>query len=163
TIGAAWAIARYAPRVPALADAAHLEQALSPLPVAALRLPEEIFLTLRQVGIEMISQLLVLKRTTLPARFGDVLLQRVEQAIGRVGDRRGGCARCGVRGVLGHAGQPLGHAARPGRAASAVPRARAGPAVPSLARRGGSAPGIRAGASMARPPVDAVRSPRTRA
>ncbi len=57
-------------------------EALAPLPLGALRLPAELLSTLRELGIVQIGQLLVLKRAALGARFGQVLLARLDQALG---------------------------------------------------------------------------------
>src|SRR5205823_3979279 len=48
--------------------------ALSPLPVVALRLPDKILDTLRELGIRQIGQLQQLPRSSLPARFGPCVL-----------------------------------------------------------------------------------------
>jgi protein ImuB len=91
SIGAAWAVAHFAP---AAADAAaagihclppggSLIAALGPLPVAALRLaPSEVGL-LAALGIDTITQLVALPRDQLAARFGAELLLRLDQATGR--------------------------------------------------------------------------------
>jgi protein ImuB len=58
--------------------------ALRPLPVAALRIPEETVGLLRQLGIDRIGQLEALPRGELSSRFGPQLLLRWDQAIGRL-------------------------------------------------------------------------------
>jgi protein ImuB len=68
TIGAAWARAVYQ----------------EPLPVAALRVPEKTVDLLAQLGVTHIEQLLQLPRASLPARFGEQLLQRLDQFQGTV-------------------------------------------------------------------------------
>jgi protein ImuB len=57
---------------------------LSPLPVAALRLPANILDTLQELGIHQIGQLQQLPRSGLPARFGPCVLERLDQALGRI-------------------------------------------------------------------------------
>src|SRR5207253_2380491 len=57
---------------------------LAELPVAALRLPPDTLDLLARLGIEHIGDLIALPRDELPARFGPVVLQRLDQAMGRV-------------------------------------------------------------------------------
>jgi len=56
---------------------------LGPLPVAALRLPEETVGTLHQLGIYRIGQLEALARGGLRSRFGRPVTERLDQATGR--------------------------------------------------------------------------------
>ena len=56
--------------------------ALGPLPVAALRLPEETVALLAAVGIRSIEQLAALPRAALSARFGPQLLAQLDRATG---------------------------------------------------------------------------------
>lgn len=70
TVGVAWALA-------------HFGGTLTQAPVAALRLPAEILLTLHDLGLERIEQLLVLPREALAARFGALLLRQLDRAVGR--------------------------------------------------------------------------------
>jgi protein ImuB len=82
-IGAAWALARFAP-APATLVAAGDDAAavLAPLPVAALRLPAAVVCGLDRVGLRRIGDLLPLPRPALAARFGARLLLRLDQALG---------------------------------------------------------------------------------
>ncbi|QCN95079.1 DNA polymerase Y family protein [Azospirillum argentinense] len=57
---------------------------LSPLPVAALRLPTATVEGLAAVGLRRIGDLRALPRATLAARFGPELLRRLDQAYGRL-------------------------------------------------------------------------------
>ncbi|MCH2129654.1 MAG: DNA polymerase Y family protein [Pirellulaceae bacterium] len=57
-------------------------QALSPLPLEALRLPNKTVTLLHDLGISRIEQLLPLPRSSLAARFGDSIAQRLDQALG---------------------------------------------------------------------------------
>jgi protein ImuB len=82
TIGATWALAHYA-RTPYQAPSGALEPVLRPLPTAALRLPADVVQTLAQLGIERIDSLLALPRSEVPARFGSMVLRRLDQALGR--------------------------------------------------------------------------------
>ncbi len=56
---------------------------LAPLPVAALRLDAETVAALRQMGLKRIGQLYGRDRRGLLARFGETLLLRLDQALGR--------------------------------------------------------------------------------
>ena len=83
TVGCAWAVARFAsssggPRVPSGEE----RPALSPLPVAALRIEPDVCQHLFEVNIERIEHLFVLPRNQLFARFGADLLLRMDQATG---------------------------------------------------------------------------------
>ncbi len=51
-------------------------------PLAALRLPPEMLLTLRELGLERIDQLPALPRAALAARFGPLLLRQLDRALG---------------------------------------------------------------------------------
>ncbi|MFO0966065.1 MAG: hypothetical protein U0793_10835 [Gemmataceae bacterium] len=81
TLGAAWALAHFAP---GLAPPGETEKTLAPLPVAGLRLDPETLGMLSQLGIETIRQLLELPRASLALRFPDLLLTRLDQALGRL-------------------------------------------------------------------------------
>ena len=61
-----------------------LPAALGPLPVAALRLDEPVVTALATLGVRTIAQVIDLPRHALPARFGQGLLLRLDQALGRV-------------------------------------------------------------------------------
>ena len=85
--GAAWALARFACpdarrpwRVVAPGKA---RAALSGLPVAALRLPAETASALERLGLETVGDLEAAPRSSLAARFGDALVTRLDQAMGR--------------------------------------------------------------------------------
>ena len=79
TWGVAWALARYGNRYIVHGEAA--VAALDPMPVEALRIPEEIVLELRRLGILTIAALRKIPRRSLAARFGSTLLWRMDQAF----------------------------------------------------------------------------------
>jgi protein ImuB len=56
---------------------------LAGLPVSALRLPAAVLERLKTLDLLRIGQVQTLPRSTLPARFGPALLQRLDQAEGR--------------------------------------------------------------------------------
>lgn len=69
TVGAAWAMAHYAP---------------SQLPVDALRLSARTLDLLGQLGITEIEQLLRLPRASLTSRFGNEVARRIDQLFGHI-------------------------------------------------------------------------------
>jgi protein ImuB len=91
TIGAAWAIARYA-RCDSFQFTTHnlhfaisarpICKILSPLPVEALRLSPENVILLRELGLQQIGDLLPLPRESLASRFGEEVALRLDQACG---------------------------------------------------------------------------------
>ena len=56
---------------------------MDPFPIIALRISERSVTTLHRLGIETIRQLRSLPRQDLPSRFGDEIVTRIEQALGR--------------------------------------------------------------------------------
>ncbi|WP_367575675.1 DNA polymerase Y family protein [Pelagibius sp.] len=86
TIGAAWAMARYA------ASAAHpcvvvmpgsQRAAIAGLPPAALRLPESTVEVMDRLGLRRIEDLYPLSRAVLTPRFGPLAARRLAQALGQ--------------------------------------------------------------------------------
>ena len=86
TIGAAWAMARYA------ASAAHpcvvvmpgsQRAAIAGLPPAALRLPESTVEVMDRLGLRRIEDLYPLSRAVLTPRFGLLAARRLAQALGQ--------------------------------------------------------------------------------
>jgi len=57
--------------------------ALAPLPLAVLRLSEELLEALHELGLATVGDALALPRHEVPARLGDELLVRLDQALGR--------------------------------------------------------------------------------
>jgi len=81
TIGAAWAAAHYGR--PA-SHAGGAERAiLTPLPLAALRLPPPTVAALGRVGLKRIGDIVDLPRSPLTARFGAAVLRQLDRALGR--------------------------------------------------------------------------------
>jgi protein ImuB len=85
TPGAAWAFASFSDASPIVAPD-QLPRLLPALPIAALRLDEEILGTLHHLGLETIGQVMNLPRSALPARFGPMLLERIDQALGTIAE-----------------------------------------------------------------------------
>ena len=80
TLGASWALAHTTAL--SLVPPGHEEESLSGLPVAALRLPVAVHERLEALGLYTISDVLRLPRETLASRFGVILPERVDQALG---------------------------------------------------------------------------------
>jgi protein ImuB len=57
---------------------------LAPLPIRALRLPDDTVATLHRLGLTQIGQLMAAPRAPLTRRFGTALLRRLDQALGQV-------------------------------------------------------------------------------
>jgi protein ImuB len=83
TAGAAWAIARFATERIVVQEGT-AATALAPLPMRGLRLPSEVAAALQRVGLRRIGDLLPLPRASLTTRFGDILLRRLDQALGHL-------------------------------------------------------------------------------
>ncbi len=86
TPGAAWAAARFltTDRPAACIPPAAQADRLAPLPVEALRLPDETAAALRLMGLDTIGALADRPRAPLVRRFGATLLSRLDQALGAV-------------------------------------------------------------------------------
>jgi protein ImuB len=84
TVGAAWALACGGSEAICLCH--EIQAAVAPLPLAALRLPAATVELLGQLGIVRIEQLATLPRESLTARFGPLLLWRLDQLAGAVSE-----------------------------------------------------------------------------
>src|SRR3984893_18058413 len=83
TLGAAWAIARFAEmgKDPIILPPGDAAAPLPPLPVEALRLDPFTAQGLRRVGLKRISDLYAMPRDALARRFGETIAQRLDQAL----------------------------------------------------------------------------------
>jgi protein ImuB len=86
TPGAAHALARFTAGFEPFILHAAAGEALAPLPLAALRVEEDVLAAARRLGLETIGELLAMPRAPLQRRFGKTLLTRLDQALGRAGD-----------------------------------------------------------------------------
>jgi protein ImuB len=82
TPGAAHAAARFSGHRISVLSSDKTLSALADLPVAALRLPDEIILALKQLGFDWIGQLIDTPRPPLAQRLGAELQLRLDQARG---------------------------------------------------------------------------------
>jgi protein ImuB len=80
TIGCAWAMARYSNQM--IIEKEKHSQALLNLPVAALRIDNETTEILQKLGLRQIGNLVSIPAKSLRRRFGNALLQRLQQALG---------------------------------------------------------------------------------
>ncbi len=82
TIGAAWGGAHYSTGTRQVMPSGQQKAALADLPPAALRLPEELCAQLQRLGLKRVADLCALPRAALARRFGAVLMNRLDQALG---------------------------------------------------------------------------------
>jgi protein ImuB len=82
TAGAAWAMAHCGSAEHAIVPSGSEARALSPLPLAALRLPKGTLSLLGRLGFRRIGDVIDQPRAPLAARF-EALLLRLDQALGR--------------------------------------------------------------------------------
>jgi protein ImuB len=85
TPAAAWALAHYG-EDGAIAEPGEQQQALSPLPPAALRLDEDAAAQIERLGLKRLAQVFALPRGPFAKRFGKQALMRLDQALGRCGE-----------------------------------------------------------------------------
>ena len=81
TIGAAWAVTRYAKEI-FIIEKDQQKSAIVSLPVNALRLENETAERLEKLGLRRVSDFIDMPRPSLRRRFGLQLLQRLDQALG---------------------------------------------------------------------------------
>lgn len=86
TVGAAHALARFAPEPSTVVPPGETGTALSGLPIAALRLGHELAGNLQRLGFDTISDLAAVPRAPLRLRFGEEPLRRLDQALGRLAE-----------------------------------------------------------------------------
>jgi protein ImuB len=69
-------------------DAVRLDEAVSALPVAALRCDSDVLDALEAIGVATLGDLLTLPRDGLARRFGQTLLENLDRACGQLPDPR---------------------------------------------------------------------------
>ncbi|MBU0638615.1 MAG: DNA polymerase Y family protein [Planctomycetes bacterium] len=84
TVGAAYALASAGSEAVVVVPTGCGSAYLAPLPAAALRIAPAISARLYTLGVRTIGDLLHLPRASLPARFGQELVLRLQQALGEV-------------------------------------------------------------------------------
>lgn len=83
TWGAAWALARFGERRVSIVDAEGVAASLDPMPLEALRIDAGTVDALRTVGVKRVGQLRPLPRRAIADRYGELLLLRLDQALGQ--------------------------------------------------------------------------------
>jgi protein ImuB len=86
TAGAAWAVARCGGSDRTVVPPGTARQVIAPLPVVALRLDPALTGELERLGLRRIGDLYALPRAMLAARFGDKVVERLDQALGAAAD-----------------------------------------------------------------------------
>lgn len=81
TIGTAWAISHFGTEKNII-EPCQQKQALTELSAAALRLPADITDRLYRLGLREIGNFISMPRSALRRRFGDLFIQRLQQALG---------------------------------------------------------------------------------
>jgi protein ImuB len=84
TPGVAWAISRFHKASLFILPSGKEAEALSPLPIEALRPTGETRIALRRLGFKTVGTLIDKPRAPFAARFAAELLRRLDQALGRV-------------------------------------------------------------------------------
>jgi len=86
TFGAAYALARHRREPMTLCPPGRQAEMLAPLSLALLRLDEVQLATASRLGIDRIGALVAMPRAPLQRRFGNPLLSRLDQALGRIAE-----------------------------------------------------------------------------
>ncbi|HEX5112244.1 MAG TPA: DNA polymerase Y family protein, partial [Saprospiraceae bacterium] len=81
TIGVAWGVARFGKDSRVIDNGKHIE-ALMDLPPDALRLETDTIERLHKLGLHQIKQFISMSRASLRRRFGQVLIMRLDMALG---------------------------------------------------------------------------------
>ncbi len=133
TLGAAWAIARFAETGgSAILPPGEAHDALAPLPVEALRLDPATAQGLRRVGLKRIGELYAMPRDALARRFGETVARLLDQALGDMPEPLSPLGEAPVRRVRLSFAEPI---ADPADLILAAERLTAD-LVPRLAREG---------------------------
>jgi protein ImuB len=82
SLGAAWALSHFGRTSIACVPAGETQAALADLPVAALRLTDEIAALLKRFGLRRIGDLYDMPRAPLALRCGEAVTRRLDEALG---------------------------------------------------------------------------------
>ena len=83
TVGAAWAFSRFGNGNTGI-EKNHHHYEIQSLPAASLRLDSTTIAQLQKLGLRQIKDFIKMPRTALRRRFGPLLLQRIDQALGHI-------------------------------------------------------------------------------
>jgi protein ImuB len=84
TPGMAWALSHFNAAPQSILPSGNEAAAIAAMPIEALRLSGESRAVLRRLGFKSVATLMDKPRAPLAARFGDELLRRLDQALGRI-------------------------------------------------------------------------------
>ncbi|MGH7028943.1 MAG: Y-family DNA polymerase, partial [Stellaceae bacterium] len=137
TLGAAWALARFAPagERDVILPAGEMRAGLAALPVEALRLNPATAQGLRRVGLKQVGDLYAMPRAALVHRFGEGVARRLDQARGDLPEPLSPLGEAPVRRVRLSFAEPIADPADLARAAERL----AADLVHRLAREGAGA------------------------
>ncbi len=109
TLGAAWALARFAQagRGAVIVPPGDPRAGLAPLPVAALRLDRATTEGLRRVGLKRVGDLYAMPRDALARRFGQGVALRLDQALGDLPEPLSALGEAPVRRVRLSFAEPI--------------------------------------------------------
>ncbi len=82
SLGSAWAFSRFGERPLTIVSKSKLRPLLSKLPVESLRLAPSVMMSLNDLNVSAVGQLMLLPRSTLLTRFGPAVIDRLDQALG---------------------------------------------------------------------------------
>ena len=86
TWGAAHGLARYSGKAVSIVEPGRSGKTIAPLPIAALRLDNDLVQEMLHLGIETIGELAGKPRAPLARRYGADMFRRVDQAFGRLAE-----------------------------------------------------------------------------
>ncbi len=86
SIGAAHALSKFGTKTETIVLDGKTAEIIAPLTVSALRIPDKTAITLKHLGLKTIGHLLPLPRAPLTQRFGKLLNERLDQALGRAAE-----------------------------------------------------------------------------
>ena len=107
TKGAAWALARFASQS-VIAPKGRTREAVTSLPVAALRIDDDVVVALNRLGLRVIGDIAGMQRRVLTRRFGETLVQRLDQMFGAEFEPISPCARTPPYAVRLSLPEPIG-------------------------------------------------------
>ncbi|HEY3910330.1 MAG TPA: DNA polymerase Y family protein [Stellaceae bacterium] len=119
TLGAAWALARFAPagERAVILPAGEMRAGLAALPIEALRLDPATAQGLRRVGLKQIGDLYAMPRSALARRFGEGVARRLDQAQGDLPEPLSPLGEAPIRRVRLSFAEPIADPADLARAA----------------------------------------------
>lgn len=84
TLGAAWALSRYAQAKSTIVHTHNMQTELATLPLEALRLEKQTLVALRELNIRSLGQVLAIPKNALKSRFPQELVCKLHQLLGTI-------------------------------------------------------------------------------